>query len=215
MNLQKILKISGSFFIGVAIIIMVLFTCNGCPDKTEKIDKSAYDSSLAEQAERNRNFQWTIDSLTILSEQKDTSIQQLIKTKDIYKDIADLQKKETDKYARMYRAARSLLDTNVMILSCDSLVDEYEILAGIHERTLWLSDSVITAQHEAIALRDTIISAQQSWIKSQVEFMAESDSSYNALYNHDYKMQRKIVRQKRLGIVAVIAAFIGGILIAK
>jgi hypothetical protein len=213
--MQKYLKIAGMSFIGLAILIMVLFTCNGCPDKIEKVDRTAYDSALAQQAERNREYQWTIDSLTIEKESADSQVVVINRTKEIYKQIAVEQKKQTDKYVNMYRIAKSMLDTNVMVLSCDSLVDEYEILASVHERTLWLSDSVIAAQFTAIAIRDTIIKEQQSWIKSQVEFIAESDSSYNKLYDQHAKMEVRQKRTKRLGIIAGVAAFIGGVLIAK
>ena len=212
--MQKFFKIAGGVFITAAIIMIVMFACNGCPSK-ETVDKSAYDSALADQAERNRNFQWAIDSLTIEKESSDSQVVIINRTKDLFKQIAADQKKQTDKYANMYRAAKALLDTNVMILSCDSLVDEYQILAGVHEQTIRFSDSVIAAQFRAIAIRDTIISQQQSWIKSQVEFIAESDSSYNALYKSMDKLKVRQKKTKRLAIVAVIAAFIGGVLIAK
>ncbi len=198
----------------IMFIALMLLTCNGCPKK-DGGSRDPYDSVLADQQEQNREYQWKIDSLQMVVEVQDSNIAVLNKTKDIFKDIARKQKLETDKYANMYRAAKALLDTNVMILSCDSLVDEYQILAGIHETALRYSDSVITAQHEAIANRDTIIQAQVKWIKDQQTFMEQSDSLYNSLYTYAMKQEVRHKRTKKFTWVAALAAFVVGVLISK
>jgi hypothetical protein len=179
------------------------------------VDRLEYDSLLMEKVEANREWQWKVDSLEMEKEFQDSIIVTLNKTKELFKDIAKEQKKEADKYARMYRAARSLLDTNVMIMSCDSLVDEYEILAGMHESLLHVSDSVITAQFGAIAIRDSIIAADRKYITKQDSTIIKQDAMFNKLYIYASTQEQKHKQRKKLTWIAAAAAFVAGILIAR
>ena len=194
--------------------MMVLFACNGCPRK-ETVDRSVYDSAMSQHLKRVASFTRETDSLRTVITSQDSSISTLGKTRDIFKQIANLQKKETDKYANLYRKYRALGDTPMSLISCDSLVDEYDILAAVNENEMRYSESDITAQYKAIKLRDTTIYQYKLFIASQSDFINKSDSIYNNLYKQYLTLQKKNKRTKRLGIIATVVAFIGGVLIAK
>jgi hypothetical protein len=214
--MERILKWAGIFFLSAAVGGMILMTCNGCPGNNKVVvDRMEYDSLLMEKVEANREWQWKVDSLMIEKEFQDSIIVTLNRTKEVFKDIAKAQKLEADKYAQMYRQAKALLDTGVMIVACDSLVDEYEILAGVHESLIHISDSVIIAQFGAIAIRDSIIVADRKYIAKQDSTIFKQDALYNKLYIYAYSQEQKHKQRKKLTWIAAAAALVAGILIAR
>ena len=212
--MEKLFKWAGIISLGIAFAVIMLMTCNGCPGE-QTVEQSAYDSILAERAEANRVYQMQIDSLNYVMESQDTIIEHLTNTKDLYKSIAEKQKQRADKYATLYIKAKGLLDTSVMIESCDSLINEYYTTMSAYESTQRVSDSVIMAQFMAIAIRDTTIKVQKTHIAKLESVMGKQDSAYYQLFNEYWRYSVKQEKRKKLTWIAAAAAFIAGVLIAK
>lgn len=213
---MKVKNLWADVLLVAGIICFILFMCNGpCVKPDGQADLNPYDSAMEAHREYTREKQMEFDSLLFVKESQDSMIVKMNETLSNYKVITKLQKQETDKYVQLYHHAKSLLDTQVMVIACDSIVEEYNILAYNYDREIKLADSIIVKQFAAIYNRDSIIGMQRDWIGVQQGFISKQDSANRVLTMAYWEQQDRIKARRKLTFWAAAAAFVLGVVIAK
>ncbi|MDF2189272.1 hypothetical protein [Paraflavitalea sp. CAU 1676] len=140
----------------------------------------------------------------------------LQKELDNFKKEAAVSKEKTRRLTAELDRAKQDRDTAAYINTCDSLKLLAEEKDFTISRTQASADSLDHVRKEQLALKDTIISIQQSLLADFRSANTSLEEKYYAAAAENTKLTKKVKRERNLGrVLAGGLLIIGGLLISK
>lgn len=193
--------------LGVAVLILLFFLFWSHKDVTNqraaKIEQQRRADSL--QVRYDRSERVSADLMKMQGQKNkiiDTLNVQLSTTKQQLSKVLSKNISLGDQV----KMAKSLRDTALYIVSCDSLVEENKNLYVVLTDYMVLTDSLVNQTNLSARYSDSIATEKTKLNKFMRDSFKASDSAYNALYKGHNKTVKKLKTQR---VITKVSAGVG------
>jgi len=195
----------------IALALSFLYVCNK-PDKVpEGVDMPVPPDVDALRA----SYDSAVKAHHILDSGKMIEVAGLKAERDKLKRDAQTFQQSAQTWRKRYNEAMAAKDTPTAIVSCDSIMQAVEPIVASLTRQILKSDTIILRQAEQIIRQQLLLSKAGSQVNVMDSAMRDVVKWNQQLSANIVSMEQKHRRTKKWNRVFIVAAAIGGVLIAK
>jgi hypothetical protein len=195
----------------IAFALSMLYVCNK-PDKMpEEVDMPIPPDVDALRA----SYDSAVKAHHVLDSGKMIEVAALKAERDKLKRDAATFQQSAQTWRKRYNEAMAAKDTPTAIVSCDSIMQSVEPVVASLTRQILKSDTIILRQAEQISRQQLLLTKAGSQVNVMDSAMRDVVKWNQQLSANIVSMEQKQRRAKKWNRVFIVAAAIGGVLIAK
>lgn len=194
----------------IAFALSMLYVCN----KPDKMPEVVY-MTPPDVDQLRASYDSAVKAHHILDSGKMIEMTALTAERDKLKRDAQTFQQSAQTWRKRYQEAMTAKDTPTAIVSCDSIMEAVEPIVASLTRQILKSDTIIIRQSEQIGRQQLLLSKAGSQVNVMDSAMREVVKWNQQLSANIVSMEQRQRRTKKWNRVFIVAAAIGGVLIAK
>jgi hypothetical protein len=207
-NIKRNRQILG--FALIAMALSMLYVCNK-PDKMPEGEMPIPPDVDALRA----SYDSMVQAHHIVDSTKMVELARLKAERDKLKRDAATFQQSAQTWRKRYNEAMAAKDTPTAIVSCDSIMEAVEPVVASLTRQILKSDTIILRQSEQITRQQLLLTKAGTQVNVMDSAMRDVVKWNQQLSANIVSMEQKHRRTKKWNRVFIVAAAIGGVLIAK